>query len=76
MGAVDTVEPDLQLADGCLVDHWSVSTWPRLVGLGDLLDSDHVATTLRTVHRRNFRATFTTTSTTCAASSSATRRRC
>ena len=59
MGAVDTVEPDLQLADGCLVDQLVGQYAAELVGLGDVLDSDHVATTLRTVHRRNFRRSFT-----------------
>jgi non-lysosomal glucosylceramidase len=59
MGAVDTVEPDLQLADGCLVDQLVGQYAAELVGLGDLLDTDHVSTTLRTVHRRNFRQSFT-----------------
>ena len=59
MGAVDTVEPDLQLADGCLVDQLVGQYAAELVGLGDVLDSDHVATTLLTVHRRNFMRSFT-----------------
>ena len=59
MGAVDTAEPDLQLADGCLVDQLVGQYAASLVGLGDLLDADHVATTLRTVHRRNFVQSFT-----------------
>ncbi len=59
MGAVDTVDPDLQLADGCLVDQLVGQYAAALVGLGDLLDPEHVATTLRTVHRRNFVRSFT-----------------
>ncbi len=59
MGAADTTDPDLQLADGCLVDQLVGQYAAGLVGLGDLLDPDHIETTLRTVHRRNFRRSFT-----------------
>lgn len=58
MGAKSTTDPDLQLADGCLVDQLVGSYAATLTGLGDLLDPAHVATTWRTVHRRNFLRDF------------------
>ena len=59
MGAVQTADPDLQLADGCLVDQLVGQYASRLVGLGDVLDAGQVETALRTVHRRNFLRSFT-----------------
>ncbi|HEU5485644.1 MAG TPA: GH116 family glycosyl-hydrolase [Microlunatus sp.] len=59
MGAADTTDPDLQLADGCLVDQLVGQYAAGLAGLGDLLDPDHVQRALRSVHRRNFRRSFT-----------------
>ncbi len=59
MGAVDASEPDLQLADGCLVDQLVGQYAASLAGLGKLLDPDHVTAALRTIHRRNFRTDFT-----------------
>lgn len=59
MGSADTGDPDLQLADGCLVDQLVGQYAAGLTGLGDLLDPDHVRSTLTTVHDRNFRRDFT-----------------
>ncbi len=59
MGATSTLEPDLQLADGCLVDQLVGQYASTLVGLGDLLDPEHVEIALRSVHRRNFLGSFT-----------------
>lgn len=54
MGSSDTEHPDLQLADGCLVDQLVGQYAADVVGLGGLLDREHVATALASVHRRNF----------------------
>jgi non-lysosomal glucosylceramidase len=59
MGASSTAEPDLQLADGCLVDQLVGQYAATLSGLGDLLDPGHVDTALRSVFRRNFQRSFT-----------------
>jgi hypothetical protein len=58
MGAGDTANPDLQLANGCLVDQLVGQYAADVVGLGSLLDPDHVASALRAVHDRNFRRGF------------------
>lgn len=55
MGSADTKDPDLQLADGCLVDQLVGEYAARLAGLGGVLDPAHVRTALEAVHRRNFR---------------------
>lgn len=53
MGALDTGEPDFQLADGCLIDQLVGQYAATLTGLGPLLDTDHVRTTWRSVYERN-----------------------
>jgi non-lysosomal glucosylceramidase len=58
MGSSDSAHPDLQLADGCLVDQLVGQYAATLVGLGDLLDPEHVRTALHTVHERNFQRDF------------------
>ncbi|MET1007096.1 MAG: GH116 family glycosyl-hydrolase [Propionibacteriaceae bacterium] len=59
MGSASTIDPDLQLGDGCLVDQLVGQYAATLAGLGDLLDPDHMATALRSVHSRNFQRSFT-----------------
>lgn len=58
MGSADTTDPDLQLADGCLVDQLVGQYAATLVGLGDLLDPAHVQSALHAVRTRNFRRSF------------------
>ena len=58
MGSSDTAEPDLQLADGCLVDQLVGQYAATLTGLGDLLDPAHVRSALRAVKSRNFLPSF------------------
>jgi len=53
MGALDTENPDFQLADGCLIDQLVGQYAATLTGLGPLLDADHVRTTWRAVYERN-----------------------
>ncbi|GAA2104161.1 non-lysosomal glucosylceramidase [Microlunatus panaciterrae] len=59
MGSADTAEPDLQLADGCLVDQLVGQYAATLVGLGELLDPRQVNSALLAVRERNFRGDFT-----------------
>lgn len=58
MGAADTVRPDLQLADGCLIDQLVGEYAATLAGLGRLLDGDHVRSALLAVYERNFQRGF------------------
>jgi uncharacterized protein (DUF608 family) len=58
MGAVDLAEPELQLGAGCLVDQLVGQFTAHVCGLGYLLDRQHVATTLGSIMRYNFRAGF------------------
>ncbi|WP_345762083.1 GH116 family glycosyl-hydrolase [Diaminobutyricibacter sp. McL0608] len=58
MGSRSLEDPDLQLGDGVLVDQLVGQYASRLAGLGGVLDSDHVATTLNTIFERNFRRDF------------------
>jgi non-lysosomal glucosylceramidase len=59
MGAVSTTDPDLQLADGCLVDQLVGEYAASVAGLRPLLDPAHVESALLAVHSRNFRSDFT-----------------
>ena len=47
--------PEHQVGDGCLVGQLVGEAAARLSGLGPLFDSDHVAATLRSIMRYNFR---------------------
>jgi uncharacterized protein (DUF608 family) len=58
MGSADTRNPDLQLADGCLVDQLVGQYAATLTGLGDLLDPAHVRSALMAVRDRNFLPSF------------------
>jgi non-lysosomal glucosylceramidase len=58
MGAADTLRPDLQLADGCLVDQLVGEYAATLTGLGTLLDGDHVRSALLAIYERNFQRGF------------------
>jgi non-lysosomal glucosylceramidase len=58
MGSSDTAHPDLQLADGCLVDQLVGQYAATLTGLGDLLDPAHVRSALQAVKSRNFLPSF------------------
>ncbi|NNC14032.1 hypothetical protein HII28_19410 [Planctomonas sp. JC2975] len=55
MGSVSLDDPDLQVADGVLVDQLVGQYAARLTRLGDVVDAEHVRTTLKTIFQRNFR---------------------
>ena len=54
MGAMNLADPELQLGAGCLVDQLVGQYMAHVCGLGYLLDSGHVQTTLETIMRFNF----------------------
>jgi uncharacterized protein (DUF608 family) len=54
MGADDPHKPEFQIEDGCVIDQLVGDTYARLVGLGGVLDTEHVAVALQSVHRLNY----------------------
>jgi non-lysosomal glucosylceramidase len=58
MGARDLSNPDYQLGPGCLVDQLVGQFMAHICGLGYLLDSEHVRTTLRSIRKYNRRENF------------------
>ena len=58
MGAEDPDKPEFQVEDGCLTDQLLGDTYGRLVGLGPVLDPEHVAVALESIHRLNYVGDF------------------
>jgi non-lysosomal glucosylceramidase len=58
MGAKSVIEPDYQLARGCLVDQLVGQYMAHVCGLGYLVDPAHVKTTLRSILKYNTQAGF------------------
>ena len=58
MGAEDPDTPEFQVEDGCLTDQLLGDTYGRLVGLGPVLDTEHVAVALESIHRLNYVGDF------------------
>jgi non-lysosomal glucosylceramidase len=54
-GAKDTLHPDFQIGAGCLLDQLLGQYMASLAGLGPLLDTDHMRTTLRSIFRYNYK---------------------
>jgi len=59
MGASDLEHPDFQLGSGCLVDQLVGQFMAHVCGLGYLVDSGHVRTTLKSIMKYNYRDGFT-----------------
>ena len=55
MGSKDTMHPEFQVGDGCLVDQLVGQYMATVAGLGDLLDPDHIRKTLASIYRYNYR---------------------
>ena len=55
MGAKDTLHPEFQVGDGCLVDQLVGQYMATLAGLGDLLDSSHIRKTLASIYKYNYK---------------------
>ena len=58
MGAEDPHKPEFQVENGCLTDQLLGDTYGRLVGLGPVLDPEHVAVALQSIHRLNYVGDF------------------
>ena len=54
MGAENPDKPEFQIEDGCVIDQLLGDTFARLVGLGPILDTEHVAVALQSIHRLNY----------------------
>ena len=55
MGGDNSLEPDYQLGEGCLVDQLVGQYVAHICGLGYLVDPGHLATTLNSIMKYNFR---------------------
>jgi uncharacterized protein (DUF608 family) len=55
MGAKDSLHPQFQVGDGCLIDQLIGQTMATIAGLGDLLDPAHIQKTLGSILRYNLK---------------------
>ncbi len=55
MGTKDTLHPQFQVGDGCLVDQLIGQYMATVAGLGDLLDSAHIRKTLSSIYKYNYK---------------------
>ena len=55
VGAKDTMHPEFQIGDGCLVDQLVGQYMASVAGLGDLLDPVHIRKTLGSIYRYNYK---------------------
>jgi uncharacterized protein (DUF608 family) len=58
MGSNTMEDPDFQVGNGCLVDQLAGQYMAHVVGIGHLLDPDHVKKTAASIFRNNFRENF------------------
>ncbi len=58
MGSSDLTNPDFQLGKGCLVDQLVGQFMAHICGLGYLVDSNHIQTTLKSIMKYNYRASM------------------
>jgi len=55
MGAGDTLKPDYQMGDACLVDQLVGQYLAHVAGLGYLVDEEHVRKTLKSIFKYNYK---------------------
>ena len=55
MGARDTLHPEFQVGDGCLIDQLVGQYMATIAGLGDLLDSTNIRKTLASIYKYNYK---------------------
>jgi non-lysosomal glucosylceramidase len=58
MGANATEHPEYQVGDGCLVDQLMGQYLASVAGLGDLVSSDNMQSTLRAIYGSNYKRTL------------------
>ncbi|MDQ1453127.1 MAG: non-lysosomal glucosylceramidase [Acidobacteriaceae bacterium] len=58
MGANETEHPEYQMGDGCLVDQLMGQYLASVAGLGDLVSSEHMQSTLRAIYNSNYKRTL------------------
>ena len=58
MGTVDTMHPNFQLGEGCLVDQLVGQYFAQIAGLGLLLDAENVKKALRSIYKYNYKRTL------------------
>ena len=58
MGAKDSMHPQFQVGDGCLIDQLVGQTMATIAGLGDLLDPAHIQKTLGSILRYNLKSSL------------------
>ena len=58
MGANETEHPEYQVGDGCLVDQLMGQYLASLAGLGDLVSSEKMQSTLRAIYNSNYKRTL------------------
>src|SRR5207253_6376306 len=58
MGTVDTMHPNFQLGEGCLVDQLTGQYFAQIAGLGLLLDAENVKNALRSIYKYNYKRTL------------------
>ena len=55
LGATDSLQPQFQVGDGCLVDQLIGQYMATIAGLGPLLNPAHIRTTLESIYRYNYK---------------------
>lgn len=58
MGGANSESPEYQMGEACLCDQLLGQYMAHVVGLGYLLDSDHVRTTMQSIFRHNYKRTL------------------
>jgi non-lysosomal glucosylceramidase len=58
MGANETEHPEYQVGDGCLVDQLMGQYLASVAGLGDLVSSEKMQSTLRAIYNSNYKRTL------------------
>jgi non-lysosomal glucosylceramidase len=59
MGGANPESPDYQMGQACLCDQLLGQYMAHIVGLGYLLDEDHVRATIQCIYRNNYKPTLT-----------------
>jgi non-lysosomal glucosylceramidase len=58
MGSENTVHPEYQVGQGCLIDQLVGQYLAEVAGLGPLVSADHIRETLKSLYRYNYKRTL------------------